>query len=336
MAETVIETRELSKHFAVWQRREDGSRAAFGRRRTRELVVALDGVSFVVGRGEIVGYIGPNGAGKSTTVKLLTGILAPTGGEVSVLGLSPSRQRIRLVNSIGVMFGQRSQLWWDLPVMDSFRALARIYGVSGADLGPRLARFDAVLGIRSLLGRPVRSLSLGQRVRCELAAALLHNPSLVFLDEPTIGLDVDVKERVRRFLRDLSRVDGLTVFLTTHDLGDIQELCARVLVIDRGRISYDGALDSLVGRLGGWREIVFTLREEPCPDDLRSAAAAVRGEWVIDGIDAHSVRMRVKIGVPLAPLIEFMADRYHLSDLAVKEPSVETVVRSVYRGEATL
>ena len=203
---------------------------------------AVDEVSFTLNPGEMVGYIGPNGAGKSTSVKMLTGILVPTAGKVIANGFEPYRQRMAFTRTVGVVFGQRTQLWWDIAVVESFRLLKEIYEVSDADYKARMARFDEILELNRYLHQPVRKLSLGERMRCDMAAALLHNPPLLYLDEPTIGLDLLAKENIRLFLKEINRDFNTTVLLTTHDLSDIEELCRRLMIIDHGRILFDGPL----------------------------------------------------------------------------------------------
>ena len=234
--EPLIYVHDLCKHFRSFHRREGvwGSIQNLFVRDYRT-VAAVDRVSFSIDRGEMVGYIGPNGAGKSTSIKMLTGILVPTSGEIRINGFVPFRQRRHYVKTIGVVFGQRTQLWWDIAVIESFKLLRRIYDVSQRDFDARMEHFDEILGIRDYLHTPVRKLSLGERMRCDLAAALLHNPPLLFLDEPTIGLDVVAKDHVRRFLRAINREFRTTVLLTTHDLDDIEELCRRIMIIDHGR-----------------------------------------------------------------------------------------------------
>lgn len=254
VTQPVIEARGLVKEFRK-HRSRPGVAGAFldlFSRRT-ETVRAVDGIDLVVRAGEVVGYIGPNGAGKSTTIKMLTGILVPTSGTLRVNGMVPWRDRQRFCRTIGVVFGQRSQLWWDIAVRESFRLLQRIYRVSEDDYRRQMGMLAEVLELGDLLDVPVRKLSLGQRMRCELAAALIHNPPLLFLDEPTIGLDVMVKLRIRQFLRELNARQGTTVVLTTHDLGDIQALCRRAVILDRGRIVYDGSLDTLRQAVPGGR-----------------------------------------------------------------------------------
>ncbi len=235
---TLIQVEDLSRTFTV--------RRKVGRlRRTAHEVRAVDGLSFEIRRGEMVGYIGPNGAGKSTTIKMLTGILVPSAGRLSVAGLDPSRDRVELTRRIGVVFGQRTTLWWDLPLRDSFELLRRIYRIEPARYRANLAEFTELLDLAHLLDTPVRQLSLGQRMRGDIAAALLHDPEILYLDEPTIGLDVVSKGRLREFLRRVNQERQVTLLLTTHDLQDIEQLCSRVMVIDHGTLVYDGSLPGL-------------------------------------------------------------------------------------------
>ena len=257
-----VEAVNLVKEFRTFQRREGlgGSvRDLFSRNYTR--LKAVDSVTFTLTPGEMVGYIGPNGAGKSTSVKMLTGILVPTSGSVAANGFTPYRERMAYTRTIGAVFGQRTQLWWDIAVVESFRLLKRIYDVSDRDYEARMARFDEILEIKRYLHQPVRKLSLGERMRCDLAAALLHNPPLLFLDEPTIGLDLLAKESIREFLKEINRKFGTTILLTTHDLSDIEELCARLMIIDRGRILFDGPLAELKRMLWRQNQIRFELKE---------------------------------------------------------------------------
>ena len=257
-----VEAVNLVKEFRTFQRREGlgGSvRDLFSRNYTR--LKAVDSVTFTLKPGDMVGYIGPNGAGKSTSVKMLTGILVPTSGSVAANGFTPYRERMAYTRTIGAVFGQRTQLWWDIAVVESFRLLKRIYDVSDRDYEARMTRFDEILEIKRYLHQPVRKLSLGERMRCDLAAALLHNPPLLFLDEPTIGLDLLAKESIREFLKEVNRKFGTTILLTTHDLSDIEELCSRLMIIDRGRILFDGPLAHLKRMLWRQNQIRFELKE---------------------------------------------------------------------------
>jgi ABC-2 type transport system ATP-binding protein len=307
----MIEVENLSKRFVVRRGRL---------RRERHVVEAVNDISFQVERGELLGYLGPNGAGKSTTIKMLTGILVPSSGRVTVAGLDPSRRRIELARKIGAMFGQRVQLWWDLPLEDSFELLRHIYKVPADRYRASLTRFREVLDLDPFLRTPVRQLSLGQRIRGELTAAMLHGPELLFLDEPTIGLDVVAKQRVRDFLVELNRDEGVTVLLTTHDLGDIERLCNRLLVIDHGSLIWDGRIADLKERYGAERTLIVDL-EEPAPP-LEIAGARVER---VDG-----PRQWLRFRGPAAELTARVAASTRLVDLQIAEPDIEEIVRRIY------
>jgi len=314
----MIEVEHLSKRFVVRRGRL---------RRERHVVDAVKDISFRVERGELLGYLGPNGAGKSTTIKMLTGILVPSSGRVTVAGMTPSRQRIELAKRIGAMFGQRIQLWWDLPLIDSFELLRHIYRVPAERHRANLARFRDVLDLDPFLQTPVRQLSLGQRIRGELTAAMLHSPELLFLDEPTIGLDVVAKQRVRDFLIEINRDDGVTVLLTTHDLGDIERLCERLLVIDSGSLIWDGPIAELRERYGDERTLIVDL-EEPAPPLVIAGARVER----VDG-----PRQWLRFRGSAAELTARVAASARLVDLQIAEPDIEEIVRSIYsssRGPA--
>jgi ABC-2 type transport system ATP-binding protein len=240
-----------------------------------EVKVAVDDITFAVPEGQIVGYLGPNGAGKSTTIKMLTGILAPSAGSARILGLDPLRQRHRCCQSIGVLFGQRSQLWWDIPLVESLLALRRIYGLSGADYAGQLAALSDLLDLGPLLHVPVRQLSLGQRMRGELAATVLHRPRLLFLDEPTIGVDAVGKTRFRDFIREINRRDGATVMLTSHDLADVEDACQRVLLLDEGRLVFDGSPEEMTSRFAVRSRLTLTLGGVVSADRLAGALAGL-------------------------------------------------------------
>jgi ABC-2 type transport system ATP-binding protein len=312
----VIELDAVEKTFTVRVKR--------GRvRRERREVRAVDGISFEIAPGELVGYVGPNGAGKSTTVKMLTGILVPSAGRVSVAGLEPSRRRIQLARRIGVVFGQRVQLWWDLPLRDSFELLRHIYRVPYDRWRGNLDAFGELLELGPFLDTPVRQLSLGQRMRGELTAAMLHDPEVLFLDEPTIGLDIVAKARVREFLAEINRERGVTVLLTTHDLADIERLSSRLLIIDHGRVIYDGTIERLIRRYGEERTLVVDL-EEPAPPLEVERARVVRVEG-----PRQWLRFR-RDEITAAQLTATVASRAPLVDLAVEEPDIEEVVRKIY------
>lgn len=307
---------DLSKTFVVRHR-------AGRLRRRRVEVAAVDGVSFRVEPGEMVGYLGPNGAGKSTTIKMLTGILTPTSGRIETLGRSPVRQRTDLVRRLGVVFGQRTQLWWDLPLADSFELLHHVYRTDRGRHAANLAEFVEVLDMGSFLATPVRQLSLGQRMRGELTAALLHDPDLVVLDEPTIGLDVVSKQAVRDFLLALNRERGTTVLLTTHDLDDVERLCRRMMIIDHGRVIHDGGVEAFKATYGTERTVVVDLVDPGPPLEVpRARVTRVEGprQWLsFDRREASA-----------AEIVAGIVATTSISDLSVEEPEIEDLVRRVY------
>jgi len=313
----------LVKTFRVSERQPGAWGALRGllHRRTRE-VRALDGVSFTLEAGELVGYIGPNGAGKSTTVKVLGGILVPEGGRCEIMGRVPWKQRVQHVARIGVVFGQRTQLWWDLPVIESFELLRDIYRVEDAPYAAARDELVALLDLAPLLDTPVRQLSLGQRMRCDLAAALLHAPPILFLDEPTIGLDAVSKLAVRDFIKRLNRERGTTVILTTHDMDDIEALCSRVMVINEGRIFSDGTLADLRRAVGSRRRLVIDLEEEGEIADPEATVESREGSRVTLEFDPDRV--------PAATLISRLTARYPVRDLFVENPPIEEIIARLY------
>jgi ABC-2 type transport system ATP-binding protein len=314
----MIETVGLRKDFVV--------SVKTGRlRRERRVVAAVDGIDLRVERGETLGYLGPNGAGKSTTLKMLTGVLTPSAGRISVCGLTPVPQRTRLARRIGVVFGQRSQLWWDLPLQESFELLRHIYRVPAAEHARRLDECVGLLDLAPLLPVPVRQLSLGQRMRGELTAALLHGPEVLFLDEPTIGLDVVSKQAVREFLAVLGGRGDTTLILTTHDLADIERLCRRLVIIDHGRVVHDGTAEQLHARYGSRRRLVVDL-DEPLagPVDLPGVA--------LECADGLRLTYRIDDGASAGALVARLAALAPLRDLAVLEPANEDVITRMYAG----
>jgi ABC-2 type transport system ATP-binding protein len=321
----LIEVEHLRKTFRVPVRRS-GRLSALRTLLSREYreVHAVEEASFSIQAGELVGYLGPNGAGKSTTLKMLTGILVPSGGRIDIDGRVPHRQRSEHARSIGVVFGQRTQLWWDLPTIESFELLRYIYAIPAERWRSNLATFTELLELGPFLETPVRQLSLGQRMRADLAAALLHDPRILFLDEPTIGLDVVARERIRDFLQHLHRDRGVTVILTTHDLGVIARLCQRVILIDHGRVIYDGALAILRTRLGRWRTLVIDL-DEPTLAPIDIANAQV--------VRTEGVRVWLRFDreqTTAAALIATIAAHYPIRDLTVEEPAIESIVHTIY------
>jgi len=322
MTQIIVE--DLTKEFRVAERREGAT--GFLRRRSR-FVYALQSVSFSLREGELLGLIGPNGAGKSTTIKILCGILEPTSGRCEVGGVVPWKERIRHVARIGAVFGQRTQLWWDLPVADSFVLLRDIYRVAPEDYRRNLDELVALLDLERLLTTPVRQLSLGQRMRCEIAASMLHGPRVLFLDEPTIGLDAVAKLAVRNFVRTLNRDRGVTVILTTHDMHDVEALAERVIVIGNGRILADGTLTALRRDVLGERRLRVQFAEDVSDLDVPGAKIRQRsGRSVELSFDPRET--------PAHGLIATIAARYDVEDVHVDEPPIDEVVAQFYARHA--
>jgi ABC-2 type transport system ATP-binding protein len=326
---SLIEVGNVTKVFKVYDRKEGvwgGIQNLFARN-YRQLK-AVDGISFTIGSGEMVGYIGANGAGKSTTIKMLTGILVPTSGVILANGFVPFKDRSQYTRTIGVVFGQRTQLWWDIAVIESFQLLKKIYAIPEKDYQSRLGLFDKVLDLKPLLHTPVRKLSLGQRMRCDLAAALLHNPKIVFLDEPTIGLDVVAKENIRQFLRRINQELQVTVLLTTHDMSDIEELCRRVIIIDHGKILFDGRLDELRGRLACNSQLLLELRD---PMSVRDDPIDFPQGVEFQKLDEmHYQFIFDKRLVASAELVRALVNRLPVKDLSLEDTTIEEIVREIY------
>ena len=320
----IISVQNLSKHFKVYTHH----RGTFGAirnlfSRQARIVKAVDEISFEIHPGELVGYIGPNGAGKSTTIKMLTGLLVPTSGQIEVNGFVPWKERQDYVSRVGAVFGQRTTLWWDLPVIESLDLLQHIYKVPAAQFQCSLKEFRQILELDSFLNTPVRSLSLGQRMRADICAALLHNPDLLFLDEPTIGLDVVAKERIRQFIQHINREHNTTVILTTHDLSDVEKLCERVLIIDHGQLLYDGELLTLKERFGGQRQLVVDFAETYPQTDIDGAEIIAR-----EGTRVTYQFPRTELTA--SELIGRLSALYRIRDLEVREPDIEATIRRIY------
>jgi ABC-2 type transport system ATP-binding protein len=329
----IIEVRELSKQFRTFHRRE-GVFGALQNLFVRDYVTvnAVDRVSFTIEPGEMVGYIGANGAGKSTTIKMLTGILVPTSGHIVSNGSVPYHDRRRYTKEIGVVFGQRTQLWWDIAVIESFKLLKEIYEVPDGDYHRRLDLFGQILGIGEYLHTPVRKLSLGERMRCDLAAALLHNPPLLFLDEPTIGLDVVAKDHIRAFLKEINRTERTTVLLTTHDLSDIEELSKRIMIIDKGKILFDGQLAEMKDRLAEYNQVKFSLKDRS--QVARLPLVATNG-LSCDRVDELTYVMRFdREQHSSAEVIRNLVNTLQVTDIFVEEEPIEDIVKRIYlRGQ---
>ncbi|SDY34630.1 ABC-2 type transport system ATP-binding protein [Evansella caseinilytica] len=332
----VVEVEGLRKEFKSYSSRS-GLAGAFRDLFTRNYQVlrAVNDISLHIKKGEMVGYIGENGAGKSTTIKMLTGILTPTAGRILVNGMNPHKEREKFVRTIGVVFGQRSQLWWDIAVQESFRLLKKVYKVSDDAYEAHMGEVIATLDIGPLLDKPVRKLSLGQRMRCELAAALIHNPPLLFLDEPTIGLDVLVKMKIREFLKEINRKYQTTILLTTHDLADIEALCERVVLLDEGKIIYDGRLDQLQKNWVEGKQIHFefhhpverhALIELSGGADVKWRQGERCNEWIA-GIEGDEEAV--------SQLMSRVIQQHPISDVKVNQASTEEIIRNIYEEGLT-
>lgn len=336
---TLIHIQDLQKHFKVLNRRE-GLKGAFrdlfsGDYRT---VKAVDGISYDIEAGEIVGYIGPNGAGKSTTIKMMTGILKPTSGTLLVNGRSPYDNRIRQAQIMGVVFGQRTQLWWDLPVIESFKILKEIYKVNQKTFDDHMGLFNELVGLKSLYSQQVRTLSLGQRMLCDITASFLHNPQVVFLDEPTIGLDISIKAKIRSVIKELNTTRKTTIILTTHDLGDVEALCHRIIIIDKGRILYDGDIKRVNALFGAYRTIKVQIDgfNEQTLSDLQSKLEQKFGEQsgiVVAENEENWTDVTIdQARTHLSDVLGLIMTQFQIHDVRIVEISMEHVVRQVYDG----
>jgi len=324
MSDPIIHVSDLKKHFKVFKHHRGTLRGLRNLvSRQYHWVRAVDGIGFDIQPGELVGYIGPNGAGKSTTLKMLTGLLVPTSGEMRVNGCVPWRERRTYVATLGAVFGQRTSLWWDLPVFESLSLLQHVYAIPQERFQHNLDEFRALLEMDPFLDTPVRSLSLGQRMRADICAALLHDPTLLFLDEPTIGLDVVAKDRIRTFITHINRERGTTVILTTHDLSDVEKLCDRVMIIDHGHLLYDGRLEELRDRFGGKRELVVDLANGETTFVPKDAELVAR--------EGRRLTYRFERSrITASALIGQLSAHYQIRDLQVREPEIEETVRRIY------
>lgn len=329
--QNIIDVQGLKKEFKSFSSRS-GLKGAFRDLFTRNYTIktAVDDISFTIKKGEMVGYIGENGAGKSTSIKMLTGILTPTDGKIVVNGMNPHKEREKFVKTIGVVFGQRSQLWWDIAVQESFRLLKKIYNVPDQQYEEHMKDVIETLDIRPLLDKPVRKLSLGQRMRCELAAALIHNPPLLFLDEPTIGLDVLVKLKIREFLKRINEKYGTTILLTTHDLSDIEALCERVVMLDEGKIIYDGPLKELRENWAEGKQIQFQFSEKATLEELQHLTQEHLVVWEKGESDLVWVASVDADETVISGVIGKVTAAKKIADLKILEISTEEIIRNIY------
>ena len=325
--ETVIEGKNLKKIFKI-SKREKGLLGHLANLFSPKYIVknAVDDISFNIKKGDAVGFIGANGAGKSTTIKMLSGILAPTEGSVTALGLNPHKSRVEYVAKIGAVFGQKSQLSWDLPIIDSFNLLQKIYRIPEHKYQKNLAMFSDILDMQSFIEQPVRQLSLGQRMRADIAAALLHSPELVFFDEPTIGLDVVAKERIREFIRYMNKELGVTIIFTTHDMQDIEKTCERLIIIDEGKKIYDGTVTGIKSHFGSERKLLVKFEQ-----DYEITELIGNSDIKILSKEDHSKEFHFKNkDIEIKVLIQHLFENYKVSDLTISEPDIEEVVREIY------
>ncbi len=336
---SLIHLQDLNKHFKILNRHE-GLRGAF-----RDLfssdyrtVKAVDGISYEIEPGEIVGYIGPNGAGKSTTIKMMTGILKPTSGVIQVNGRPPYENRLRQAQIMGVVFGQRTQLWWDLPVIESFKILKEIYKVDQKTFEAHMGLFNELVGLKTLYSQQVRTLSLGQRMLCDITASFLHNPQIVFLDEPTIGLDISVKAKMRSVIKELNQTRKTTIILTTHDLGDVEALCQRIIIIDKGKILYDGEIKRVTALFGAYRTLKLQIDDfnastlPALRETLAERFGAGNGIVVAETEESWTDVTIDQARTPLSDVLSLVMSAFPVFDVRIVEISMESVVQKVYDG----
>ena len=331
----MIEVKNVSKEFKKIIK-EPGLKGSVKSlfHKKQEIVKAVDDISFTVEKGEILGFIGPNGAGKSTAIKMLTGILTPTSGEIMINGQIPYKNRKKYVKEIGVVFGQRTQLWWDLPLSETFTVLKEIYQIEDKAFKNRMDFLNQVLDLEPFIKSPVRTLSLGQRMRADIAASMIHNPKVLFLDEPTIGLDVVVKDNIRKAITEINQNEQTTIILTTHDISDIELLCKRIVMIDKGKKVYDGALDKMKEKYGKMREIHINLKST---EDMNKLAFAEKFDLLEDDLEVklEGKKATVKFNsskAQVSDMLSYILATITVKDIAVSEADIEEIIRRLYKG----
>lgn len=336
----MIEVKNLTKEFVKYEKEKGLKGLLKGFFNAKKVIKkAVDNISFTINEGEMVGYIGANGAGKSTTIKMLTGILTPTSGEVRIDGIIPYQNRVENAKKIGVVFGQRTQLWWDLPLSESFLILKEIYEMDDAFYEEQMSFFNRILNLDEFIKSPVRTLSLGQRMRADIAASLLHNPKVLYLDEPTIGLDVNAKQRMRDAIKMMNQKYNTTVILTTHDLDDIAELCNRILIIDNGKVIYDGSLHEIKEKYGTTKRIEFEVRDELNAESLNLASVfnVHPDELEITREDKKLSIVFPKLKISVAQMTEEILRRFDVQDISIFDADIERIVARIYdEGKVTL
>lgn len=332
--DTIIELKNVVKEYKILERHE-GLKGSFLDLFSRKykIIKAVKDISFNINRGEIVGYLGPNGSGKSTTIKMMTGVLEPTNGKIVVDGLIPYKNRMQFARNIGVVFGQRTQLWWALPLIESFKMLKKIYKIDDAKYNEQIKLYESILDIKSLYSKPVCEMSLGQRILCDILAAFLHNPSIIFLDEPTIGLDVAIKSKIHELIKKLNNIRKTTVLLTTHDIGDVEALCQRVIIIDKGSLLYDDSYDKLRKYFGNYKVIKLKLNDDSETDlitekvnsefELNSSKTNNWISWVVN-----------EDSTPIINVLQFLQKNAKIKDIGINDIDTETIIKKFYEGNA--
>lgn len=338
MVTPVVEVKNLKKYFKVLNRHE-GLIGTIKDLFSRDYlyIKAVDGISMEIYEGEIVGFVGPNGAGKSTTIKILTGVLFPDDGEAKINRIVPYVDRINNAKNMGVVFGQRTQLWWSIPLIESFRILKDIYEIDDAIFKENLQFFEEVIGLETLYNKPIRQMSLGQRVLCDIVASFLHNPKVVFLDEPTIGLDLIVKDKVRKLIRELNKRKNTTVLLSTHDMSDIEALCSRIIIIDKGNIIYDGSPNKLKHSFEIYRKVKIRLRRDLVETEIASLEdllfAKFRESLLSLATTSSLVEINFKLeDVNVVDILQYISDFFPIDDVSTEELQIEDVIRLIYEG----
>lgn len=331
----IINVENLKKEYKINIKKEGLTGAVLSLLNPKyEIKTAVKGVSFNIEEGEMVGYIGANGAGKSTTIKMLTGILNPTSGKVLVNGLVPTKDRIKNNMKIGAVFGQRTQLWWDIPVIESYKLIQKIYEIPIETYKENLEYFSETLGLKELLHVPVRQLSLGQKMRCEIAAAFLHNPKIVYLDEPTIGLDFMVKEKIRKFIKQLNKDKKTTVILTTHDLQDIEEICSRIIIIDKGSIMFDGDLEEIREEFNKFAVANILVKE--VTQELQNFLKEQNTGFEVISTDENNLNIKFdRSEITIAGIFDKLSNYATILDLSIQDVSIETIVKTLYERKST-
>jgi ABC-2 type transport system ATP-binding protein len=336
----IVQIKDLSKHYKVLNRREGllgATKDLFSR--NYKIIKAVDGISMDIEAGEMIGFAGPNGAGKSTTIKMMTGVLHPTGGEIWVNGRIPFKNRPKNVQYIGVVFGQRTQLWWNLPVIESFKILREIYRIDRKAYDANLAMFNELIDLKSLYSIQVRNLSLGQRMLCDIVASFLHNPPIIFLDEPTIGLDVSIKNKIRQIIKNLNEIRKTTIILTTHDIGDIEALCKRIIIIDKGKLIFDGNISRIHNLFGAYRTLKVELKQleagfrEAFSLRINTAFECKMPVVVEDGEENWLELTLNQDELPLLDVLSYVMKELPVKDIKVEEMKTEIVIRKIYEGE---